>query len=97
MIHKFIAFQNAILNQSKDGNASVIKDHRENRITITKVNGAEPIGELVKEDYNVRAIIKWHIDFHLKRKSNPDPSLMTKDHQAYLKYLKSASNEIEEK
>lgn len=95
MIHGLVAAQNDILREIDETNSAVRKNHRENGLTEATVKGGENLGELTKHGYSNCAIIKWHIDLHLKRKQSPDLSPNTEDHEIYLKYLESIVKEMQ--
>ena len=94
MIHGFVASQNEILKEYDSINSSIRKDHRENGLSESTVKGGDHLGELAKHGYSNCAIIKWHIDFHLKDKNDPDLSGGNEDHKAYLKYMESVVKEM---
>lgn len=87
LIHGLIAAQNVILAEINKANTDVLRDHRTNGPNNATVTGGEILGELAKDGYSNCSIIKWHIDFHMKHKSNPDLSPNTKAHDMFLKYL----------
>ena len=95
IIHGLVSSQNEILKEIDQTNTAIRKDHRENGLTKAIAKGGESLGELAKDGYSNCAIIKWHIDFHLKRSPNPDLSPETEDHEMYLKYLDSVVKEMQ--
>lgn len=94
MIHGLVDGQNQLLEEIDKTSSAVRKDHRENGLTEVTARGGEDLGELTKHGYSNCAIIKWHIDYHLKNPSNPDLSPSTKEHEMYLKYLESVIEKI---
>lgn len=96
MIHGLVLSQNEILKDIDVINSGIRKDYRENGLSESIVKGGETLGELTKHGYSNCAIIKWHIEFHLARKSNPDLSPGTEDHRRYLQYLESVVAKMEE-
>ena len=95
MIHGLVASQNEVLVEIDQVNAAARKDFLENGASEKTAKFGQSLGELAKQGYSNCAIIKWHIDFHLKRNPNPDLSPETADHKMYLKYLDLVSKEIE--
>ena len=94
LVHKLVDAQNEILSDLQTVSVETHKEHRANGMSKEFLRGAERLGELSKHGYSNCAIIKWHIDFHLKNKANPDLSPETKDHEAYLIYLESVVQEM---
>src|SRR3546814_206622 len=95
LVHKLVDSQNTMLNELQVACADTRKEHRANGLSKEFLRGAEQLGDLSKNGYSNCAIIKWHIDFHLKNQRNPDLSPESQDHEAYLKYLESVVREIQ--
>jgi len=94
LIHGLVATQNEVLKKIDETTTAIMKDHRENGPSAAIARGGETLGELAKAGYSGCAIIKWHIDFHLKHMANPNLSPETDDHKMYLKYLDSVAKEM---
>lgn len=94
MIHSQVNVQNSMLIKLESLCSETRKEHRTNGLSPEFLRGAEELGELTRHGYSNCAIIKWHIDFHLKNPSNPDLSPETEDHKAYLQYLESVVKEM---
>ncbi|WP_426701487.1 hypothetical protein ACPPVV_00270 [Rhodanobacter sp. Col0626] len=94
MIHGLVGAQNTMLSQLENLCVAMRKEHRANGPSAEFLRCAEELGELTKHGYSNCAIIKWHIDFHLKNQGDPNLSPGTEDHRAYLRYLESVVKEM---
>jgi hypothetical protein len=72
----------------------VKREHRTRGGSKEFLRGAEELGILFKHGYSNCAILKWHVDFHLKNQANPDLSPNTDNHKIYLQYLESVVKEM---
>ncbi len=95
MIHGLVGAQNSMLGQFETLCAAIRKEHRANGLSPEFLRSVEELGETTKHGYSSCAIIKWHIDFHLKNQGNPNLSPGTEDHKLYLQYLESVVKEMD--
>lgn len=95
MIHRLIAAQNSVLESIEAVSSETHKEHRANGVSDEFLRGAEELATLTKHGYSNCAIIKWHVDFHLKNPTGPDMSPNTENHAAYLQYLESVVKEMD--
>lgn len=95
MIHGLVGAQNFVLSQLEILCSGMRKERRTNGLSAEFLRCTEELGELNKHGYSNCAIIKWHIDFHLKNQADPNLSPGTEDHRAYLRYLESVVKEMD--
>jgi hypothetical protein len=94
MIHGLVGAQNSVLSRLENLCSATRKEHRANGLSAEFLRCVEELGELTKHGYSNCAIIRWHIDFHLKNQGDPNLSPGTEDHRAYLRYLESVIKEM---
>lgn len=95
MIHSLVEQVNAGMLELREITVEIQKEHLANGMSQKIAKAGKVWGEKTKAEYEHCALLKWHIQFHLKNEKNPDLSPYTADHERYLRYVESVKSEVE--